>query len=214
MNKSSSRKYIKLPHSALSFEKPLNNRGRFHILWFKHNADSVDRILEFQFRIMELLDPTSYRILCTRRSNKLRYEFWKLRKGKVRMQNRDPEYSLSLSEKGFVYGIRKQSALSNAYLWALAYKLKFLDLPRNWRTRLKATKEGRTARYRLHVIENEDCIHINDSFYHNVKVPIELFLDTEIWNFMKRYKQLRGLKQIKNKKMLEKAIRKNLTKHK
>lgn len=177
----------------------------FSMRWFEMNYVFASRKLTFGQMVAEALDYNKWRMTVRKSRRGYEFNFWPMKSGKLQQNG---VCSIRISKKGNVLNIPKRLCIDNRFIYAIAIKLRMLDIPKKWKTiKVLFNRSG----YRVKLLQNveDDNIYfeVSDRFYNCVKIPVKMdFFGT--LNFIReRYENYKPVTYSDKEKFL-KSVRK------
>ena len=137
----------------------------FNPEWFKRNKDSIQRQLNFWGEVMWWLNLHNARI----KIYKTEARFWTIdKKGKF-----DLIKIIRFTKTG-KWDIPPSKALKSPVTWALALRMKYIELPRTWK-RLSEYLKFKGGKACLQHKDGNYRIYFADAFGNRIGIPLDFF---------------------------------------
>jgi len=154
----------------------------FNPEWFRRNKISIQHQLNFWSEVLWWLNSYNARIKVYKNKKAI---IWRVHKGKF-YKHREIKFT-----KTGKWDVGPSRAIKDPLCYALAIRMKYLQLPRKWK-RVPGTKIHRFKAAQMEFVfyENQYAIQFKDMFGHSVKIRIEDWTEEVLDYIYKKYKEL------------------------
>jgi hypothetical protein len=168
----------------------LNNRHDpwFSMDWFRNCKDQATRYLNFYGEVHQLTDVTQYRIVISYTKKKVM--FFRIISSDGKKNHYELAHEIRLLKDNRVR-VGRRKAIRDPYIWAMAFKMKYLDYPPVWEKIGKWVQEEGTST----VLKRKDdkvCLYVIDKFGNHAYIPISHFNESRLDSLFNYYKRWRN----------------------